>query len=151
MPSRICMPYYRAQNCLHRIETICCKILRMSYMEAPLPHPIQISSPSGFGFSEMESETSSRDSDSSHESRLESVRRRRKFVPVREDDPDAEPLLQLRVSTRIQEISRYLYIQRSAKRRVQGLVNCVPAVAYHFCMVLPKEFTQPGVHLLSIN
>ena len=69
----------------------------MSFIEAPLPHPIQISSPSGFGFSEMESETSSRDSDSSHESRLESVRRRRKFVPVRDDDPDAEPLLQLRV------------------------------------------------------
>ena len=67
-------------------------------MEAPLPHPIQISSPSGFGFSEMESETSSRDSDSSHESRLESVRRRRKFVPARDDDPDAEPLLQLRVT-----------------------------------------------------
>ena len=74
----------------------------MSFMEAPLPHPIQISSPSGFGFSEMESETSSRDSDSSHESRLESVRRRRKFVPVgMDDDPDAEPLLQLRVSSYI--------------------------------------------------
>ena len=65
-------------------------------MEAPFPLP-QISSPAGFGFSEMESETSSRDSDSSHESRLESVRRRRKFAPIRDDAPDAEPLLQLRV------------------------------------------------------
>ena len=80
--------------------------MRMSYMEAPLP-PIQISSPSGFGFSEMESETSSRDSDSSHESRLESVRRRRKFVPIRDDDPDAEPLLQLRVSTYQKNFSFY--------------------------------------------
>ena len=55
--------------------------------------------PSGYGFSEMESETSSRDSDSSHESRG-NVRRRRKFVPMRDDDPDAEPLLQLRVRSR---------------------------------------------------
>ena len=58
-----------------------------------------MASPAGYGFSEMESETSSRDSDSSHESR-ENVRRRRKFVPMRDDAPDAEPLLQLRVRER---------------------------------------------------
>ncbi len=47
----------------------------------------------GYVFSEMHSETSSRDSDSSHSSR--EVRRRKKFVPIRNDEP--EPLLQLRV------------------------------------------------------
>ena len=30
-----------------------------------------------------------------------------------------------------------------------GLVNFVPAVAYHFCPALPAAFTQPGDHLLA--
>ena len=29
------------------------------------------------------------------------------------------------------------------------MVNFVPAVAYHFCLALHAEFTQPGDHLLS--
>ena len=30
-----------------------------------------------------------------------------------------------------------------------GLVNFVPAVAYHFCLALPAAFTQPRVRLLA--
>ena len=40
-------------------------------------------------------------------------------------------------------------IQGSAKRRGTGLVNFVPAVAYHFCLALPTEFTQPWARLLA--
>ena len=40
------------------------------------------------------------------------------------------------------------HIQGSAKRRAPGLVNVIPAVAYHFCLALPAAFTQPGDHLL---
>ena len=36
-----------------------------------------------------------------------------------------------------------------AKRWVPGLVNFVPAVAYHFCLNLPAAFTQPRAHLLA--
>ena len=39
--------------------------------------------------------------------------------------------------------------QGSAKRRSPGLVNSVPAVAYHFCPPLPAAFTQPGDHLVA--
>ena len=35
----------------------------------------------------------------------------------------------------------------SAKRRAPGLVNFVPAVAYHFCLSLHAAFSQPGDHL----
>ena len=35
-------------------------------------------------------------------------------------------------------------IQRAAKVGATGLVNFVPAVAYHFCLALPAVFTQPG-------
>ena len=34
-------------------------------------------------------------------------------------------------------------IQGLAKRRAQGLVYFVPAVAYRFCQALPAAFTQP--------
>ena len=37
--------------------------------------------------------------------------------------------------------------QSLAERRVPGLVNFVPAVAYHFCHNLPAAFTQPGTRL----
>ena len=40
-------------------------------------------------------------------------------------------------------------VQSSAKRWFQGLVNFVSARAYHFCLALPAEFTQPGNHLLA--
>ena len=36
-----------------------------------------------------------------------------------------------------------------AKRRSQGLVNFVIALAYHFCLALSAAFTQPGDHLLA--
>ena len=36
-----------------------------------------------------------------------------------------------------------------AKRLWTGLVNFVPAVAYHFCLALPAAFKQPGDHLLA--
>ena len=40
-------------------------------------------------------------------------------------------------------------VQRSAKRGSSGLVNFIAAVAYHFCLALPTEFTQPGDQLLA--
>ena len=36
-----------------------------------------------------------------------------------------------------------------AKRLWQGLVNFVPAIAYHVCLSLPAAFTQPGQSLLA--
>ena len=39
-------------------------------------------------------------------------------------------------------------VRGTAIRRAHGLVNLVPALAYHFCLALPAEFTQPGAHLL---
>ena len=36
-----------------------------------------------------------------------------------------------------------------AKRRSPGLVNFVPSVAYHFCLNLPWNFSQPGAHFLA--
>ena len=41
-----------------------------------------------------------------------------------------------------------LYVQGSTNRRALGLVNFVPALAYHFCLNLPAAFTQPGARLL---
>ena len=35
------------------------------------------------------------------------------------------------------------------RARLRGLVNCFPAVAYHFCLSLPAAFTQPGQNLLA--
>ena len=40
-------------------------------------------------------------------------------------------------------------IQGLAKRWSPGLVNFVPAVAYHFYLALPVAFTQPGDHQTS--
>ena len=42
-----------------------------------------------------------------------------------------------------------VHIQGSAKRLRPGLVNCVPAVAYHFCQTMSEAFTQPGAHFLA--
>ena len=39
-------------------------------------------------------------------------------------------------------------IQGSTNRRAPGLVNFVPALAYHFCLNLSAAFTQPGARLL---
>ena len=39
-------------------------------------------------------------------------------------------------------------VQGSTNRRAPGLVNIVPALAYHFCLNLPAAFTQPGARLL---
>ena len=38
-------------------------------------------------------------------------------------------------------------VQGSTNRRAPGLVNFVPAFAYH-CLNLPAAFTQPGARLL---
>ena len=40
-------------------------------------------------------------------------------------------------------------IQGSPKECLPGLVNFVPAVAYHFCLSLLAAFTQPGTNLLA--
>ena len=37
----------------------------------------------------------------------------------------------------------HFVVQGSAKRRSPGLVNFVPALAYHFCLNLPAAFTKP--------
>ena len=42
--------------------------------------------------------------------------------------------------------ARHLYIQGSPKECFPGLVNFVTAVAYHFCLNLPRAFSQPGKH-----
>ena len=42
-----------------------------------------------------------------------------------------------------------LYQTIKTKERLQHSWNCVPAVAYHFCLALPAAFTQPGDHLLA--
>ena len=39
-------------------------------------------------------------------------------------------------------------VQGSTNRRALGLVNLVPALAYHFCLNLPAAFTQPVARLL---
>ena len=36
------------------------------------------------------------------------------------------------------------YMQGWVKKRAQGWVNFVPAVAYHFCLNWPAPFTRPG-------
>ena len=39
-----------------------------------------------------------------------------------------------------------LHVQGSPKECFPGLVNFVTAVAYHFCLNLPRAFSQPGKH-----
>ena len=43
---------------------------------------------------------------------------------------------------------RTSYVQGSTNRRALGLVNFVPALAYHFSLNLPAAFTQPRARLL---
>ena len=45
-------------------------------------------------------------------------------------------------------VDRCMNIQGSTNRRALGLVNFVPALAYHFCLNLPAAFTQPGARIL---
>ena len=40
-------------------------------------------------------------------------------------------------------------VQGWAKLPFPGLVNFVPAVAYHFCLILPENFSQPGNGILA--
>ena len=40
-------------------------------------------------------------------------------------------------------------VQEWVKFPFPGLVNFVPAVAYHFCLNLPKTFSQPGNGILA--
>ena len=40
-------------------------------------------------------------------------------------------------------------VQRLAKVCAPGLVNSIPAVAYHFCLNLPAAFTKPGASTLA--
>ena len=42
----------------------------------------------------------------------------------------------------------FCIIQGSTTRRALGLVNFVPALAYHFCLNLPAALSQPGARLL---
>ena len=42
-----------------------------------------------------------------------------------------------------------LLLQGSAERWFPGLVNFVPAVAYHSCLAVLAAFTQPGARLLA--
>ena len=40
-----------------------------------------------------------------------------------------------------------MILQGSAKRWFPGCENFVPSLAYHFCLDLPAEFSQPGKRL----
>ena len=42
-----------------------------------------------------------------------------------------------------------LVVQGWAKMRAPGLVDFVPAVANHFCLNLPRKFSQPWAHFLA--
>ena len=44
---------------------------------------------------------------------------------------------------------RKIEYTRGPRKWAPGLVNFVPALAYHICLALPAEFTQPGDHLLA--
>ena len=46
--------------------------------------------------------------------------------------------------------SRHLCVQGTTKRLRPGLVNFVPALAYHFCLNLLNAFTKPGRSLLVV-
>ena len=41
-------------------------------------------------------------------------------------------------------------IQGTSRWPFPGLVNFVPAVAYHFCLNMPEAFSQPGNGLLEV-
>ena len=58
------------------------------------------------------------------------------------------PLLKGGGSCSLKEAFLWGYVQGSSKRRAPGLVNFVPAVAYHFCLNLPAAFSQPGARLI---
>ena len=40
-------------------------------------------------------------------------------------------------------------VKGRAKKWAPGLVNFVPALAYHFCLNLPAAFTKPGASTLA--
>ena len=40
-------------------------------------------------------------------------------------------------------------LRGSAKRLQQGLVNFVPDLAHHICLILPAAFTDPGQSLVA--
>ena len=42
----------------------------------------------------------------------------------------------------------FVRVLGSSNRQAPGLVNFVPALAYHYCLNLPAAFTLPGAHLL---
>ena len=64
--------------------------------------------------------------------------------------PLPSPILQsFRLSFHSAESRDPLSLQGSAKMLWPGLVNCVPAITYHFCLSLPAAFTQPGQSLLA--
>ena len=42
----------------------------------------------------------------------------------------------------------YMSVQGSTIRQAPGLLNFVPAVAYHFCLNMPAAFSQPGACLI---
>ena len=46
--------------------------------------------------------------------------------------------------------SREYTVQGISKRLFLGLVNFVPAVAFHLCLNLPEAFSQPGNGLLEV-
>ena len=48
------------------------------------------------------------------------------------------------------EGARCTTIQGTFKRSFPGLVNFVPAAAYHYCLNLPEAFSQPGNGLLEV-
>ena len=48
-------------------------------------------------------------------------------------------------------LGRFDILQGSALRLRPGLVNFVPALASHFCLNLPAEFTQPGLSPFSLH
>ena len=43
----------------------------------------------------------------------------------------------------------HTYLQGSANPQTPGLLNFVTAVAYHFCLNLPRAFSQPGARGLA--
>ena len=66
------------------------------------------------------------------------------FLPL-----SLSPLLSLSRPRDVIHNLRSAPLQGSAKRRSTGCVNFVPAVACHFCFILPEKFSQPGAHYLS--
>ena len=70
---------------------------------------------------------------------------------VRHDLGKTDPLKSCRnklLATKCTPFSESLY-RSQLKGRSPGLVNFVPALAYHFCLAMPAAFTQPGDHILA--